>query len=139
MSPIADMLTRIRNAQAVGKEQVSVPFSKVKFQIANILTKSGYVTSVERRKHKGPKSELEVLEIGLKYVPAVKASDGTMGAISGLKMISKPSRRLYTTAKNLKPVRSGYGVSVVSTPKGIMTSQQARKENVGGEIMFEIW
>lgn len=126
------MLTRIRNAQAIGKERVSIPFSKVKFQIANILNKAGYVDSVERRKRKELKSEQEVIDIALKY-------DGALGAISGLRMISRPSRRMYTSAKNLKPVRSGYGLSVVSTPKGIMTSGDARKENVGGEIMFEIW
>ena len=132
MSPIADMLTRIRNAQAVRKERVFVPFSKVKMQIATILSQAGYVDTIERRKRKGPKSEHEFLDIGLKY-------DGILGAISGLKLVSKPSRRMYTSAKNIKPVRSGYGLSVVSTPKGIMTSRQARKENVGGEIMFEIW
>lgn len=139
MSPIADMLTRIRNAQAVGKERVSVPFSKVKFQIANLLNKAGYVSSVERRKRKGPKSEHEMLDIGLRYLPAGQAGDGALGVISGIRMISRPSRRLYTAAKNLKPVRSGFGVAVISTPKGIMTSIQARKANVGGEIMFEIW
>jgi small subunit ribosomal protein S8 len=133
------MLTRIRNAQAVGKERVFVPFSKMKLQIASILSKADYVGAVERRKRKGPKSEHEVLDIGLKYLPAEKAGGRAMGAISGLRMISKPSRRMYTSAKNIRPVRSGYGLSVVSTPKGIMTSSQARKENVGGEVMFEIW
>jgi small subunit ribosomal protein S8 len=126
------MLTRIRNAQAVRKERVFVPFSKVKMRIATILSQAGYVDTIERRKRKGPKSEHEFLDIGLKY-------EGDLGAISGLRLVSKPSRRMYTSAKNIKPVRSGYGLSVVSTPKGIMTSRQARKENVGGEIMFEIW
>lgn len=132
MSPIADMLTRIRNAQAVGKERVFVPFSKMKLEIANILSGAGYVGTVERRKRKGLKSEQEVLDIGLKYADA-------LGAISGIRMISTPSRRIYAGARDLKPVRSGFGMSVVSTPKGIMTSVQARKENVGGEIIFEIW
>lgn len=133
------MLTRIRNAQAVGKERVFVPLSKVKVQIANILSKAGYIGTVERRKRKGPKSEHEMLDIGLKYLPAPKAGEAALGAISGMRMVSKPSRRMYTSARNLKPVRSGFGLSVVSTSKGIMTSRQARKENVGGEVMFEIW
>lgn len=139
MSPIADMLTRIRNAQAVGKERVFVPFSKVKLQIANILSENGYVGSVERRKRKTTKSEHEWLDVTLKYLPAGKAGDRDLGAISGIRMISLPSRRLYTSAKNIKPVRSGFGISIISTPKGIMSSKNARKEKVGGEIMFEVW
>ena len=132
MSPIADMLTRIRNAQAVGKERVFVPFSKVKQQIARILNENGYVGTIERRKRKTIKSEHEWLDVSLKY-------DGGLGAISGLRMISLPFRRLYTSARNIKPVRSGFGIAVISTPRGIMSSKNARKERVGGEIMFEVW
>lgn len=109
-----------------------MPFSKVKQQIATILSENGYVSSVERRKRKTDKSEHEWLDVVLKY-------NGDLGAISGLRLISRPSRRLYTSAKNIKPVRSGFGIAVVSTPKGIMSSKNARKENVGGELMFEVW
>jgi len=132
MSPIADMLTRIRNAQAVRKEHAVVPFSKVKQEIAKILVASGYLLSVERRKRKIGRTEREVLELELKY-------EENVGVISGLRMVSKPSRRLYTAAKNIKPVRSGYGIAIISTPKGLLTSRAARRENVGGEVMFEIW
>ena len=126
------MLTRIRNAQAVGKERVFVPFSKVKLSIAKILVASGYLTSVERRKRKVGKTEREMLDLELKYADEV-------GAISGLRMISTPSRRMYTASRNIKPVRSGFGIAVISTPKGLLSSTDARKQNVGGEIMFEIW
>ena len=126
------MLTRIRNAQAVRKEHAVVPFSKVKQEIAKILVASGYLLSVERRKRKIGRTEREVLELELKY-------EENVGVISGLRMVSKPSRRLYTAAKNIKPVRSGYGIAIISTPKGLLTSRAARRENVGGEVMFEIW
>lgn len=126
------MLVRIQNAQAARKEQVSVPFSKVKFHIATLLKAAGYVGSVERRKRKAVKAELEYIDMDLKY-----ADD--QGAISGIKIVSRPSRHLYTKASELRPVRSGYGSAVISTSKGIMTSQEAKKANLGGEILFEIW
>ena len=132
MDPISDMLIRIKNAQAARKETAAVPFSKVKFQIATLLAEAGYITSVDRKKRKAKKSEVEWLELGLKY-------QDSLGAISGIRIISRPSRHIYTKATQLRPVRSGYGTAVVSTSQGIMTSQQARKANVGGEIMFEIW
>lgn len=132
MDPIADMLTRIRNAQAVQKERTVFPFSKTKLRIATILKEEGYLTAVDQTKLKAGRTEHDVLEVALKY------SDG-LGAISGIKLVSKPSRRLYMGAKDIRPVRSGYGTAIITTPKGIMTSKQARKENVGGEVMFEIW
>lgn len=132
MYPIADMLTTITNAQAVNKESVTLPFSKMKFDIANILKASGYLTGVENKKKKTKKSEHELLFIVLKY-------DEHGPAISGIKMISRPSRRMYIKASQIKPIRSGYGMSVISTPKGIMSSKEARKQKLGGEILFEIW
>jgi len=130
--PIADMLTRIKNAQMVNAEQVSIPASKVKNKIASILKESGFVTHVEKKTRKGRKVEHDYLELTLRYV------DGR-AAISGIRLISRPSRHMYIKAKEIRPVRSGYGVAIVSTPKGIMTSKEALKQNVGGEIMFEIW
>jgi small subunit ribosomal protein S8 len=132
MDPISDMITRIRNAQAVNRERVSVPFSKLKLAIATLLAEAGYVGSVERRKRKARTAEIEYLDIALKYTDGV-------GAISGLRMISSPSRHIYIKSDDIKPVRSGYGMAVVSTPRGVMTSMAARKERVGGEVLFEIW
>ena len=132
MDPISDMLTRIQNAQAARKERVSVPFSKVKYRIATILKEAGYFAGVERRKRKDAKTEFEYIDMDLKY------ADG-LGAISGIRIISRPSRHIYTKASALRPVRSGYGSVVVSTSKGIMTSQDAKKAHLGGEAMFEIW
>ena len=126
------MLTTIMNAQAVNKESVTLPFSKMKFGIANVLKTSGYLAGVERKKRKSKKSELELISATLKY-------DEHGPAISGIKLISRPSRRMYIKTNQIKPVRSGHGMSVVSTPKGIMGSKEARKQKLGGEILFEIW
>ena len=130
--PIADMLIRIKNAQAVGHGEVSIPFSKMKFAIANVLKAAGYVGDVERKKKAYKKSEHEFLVLQLKY-------HEQMGALSGAKMISRQSRRMYIKADEIKPVRSGHGLAIISTPKGIMDSKTARKEHVGGEIICEIW
>ena len=130
--PISDMLIRIKNAQAVGKGQVLIPFSKLKFKIANVLKGEGFISGVEKRKKKSKKSTHDYMELLLKY------NDGR-GAIDGIKIISKPSRRMYVGAKDIKPVRSGYGVSIISTSTGIITSKEAKKKNVGGEILFEIY
>jgi len=132
MDPIADMMTRISNAQAVHNERVLIPFSKMKQRIAQVLSEAGYVAETEKKTKKAKKAEVDWLEIVLKY------EDG-QGAISGIRIVSKPSRHLYERAKDIKQVRSGFGVAVMSTPKGIMTSKEARKENVGGEVLFEIW
>jgi len=132
MDPISDMLTRIKNAQAVGHERVSIPFSNVKLQIATILKEAGYVGDLERRKRTAKRAEVEYLDLALKY-------DDGVGAISGIRIISRPSRHIYIKSDQIKPVRSGFGSAVVSTSKGIMTSQSARKAGLGGEVMFEIW
>ena len=133
MDPISDMLTRITNAQAVGHAKVTMPFSKVKLAIAQLLNQSGYLTGVERTKKTSGTTELEMLELVLKY------DEAKQGAISGVRLISKPSRHLYAGVRDIRPVRSGYGMSVMSTPKGIMSGVMARKEGVGGELLFEIW
>lgn len=130
--PISDMLVQIKNAQAVGHEQVVLPFSKVKFRIAEILKSAGYLSMVERRHKKAAKAEHEYLYLTLKY-------QDNQGALSGIKIISKPSRRMYIKAKEIKPVRSGFGLAIISTPKGIMDSKEARKSGLGGEIICEVW
>ncbi|GAI56387.1 unnamed protein product, partial [marine sediment metagenome] len=115
--PITDMLNRIRNAQAVACPTVNIPFSDLKYEIAKILEKQRFVAKVEK---KGKKMR-RTIEVTLKYLPAealTKGGDANQPVISGLKRISKPGQRIYKKAKELKPVKGGYGVAVVSTPKG---------------------
>jgi len=133
MDPVLNMLVQIKNAQAVGKEQVLVPFSKVKFTIVQILKENNFVGDIEKKKKKARKSELDYLSVMLRY------DDNKQPAISGIKIISRPSRHMYVGAKDIKSVHSGYGIAVISTSKGIMSSKEARKQGIGGEIMFEVW
>lgn len=130
--PISDMLIRIKNAQMAKAEHVLVPASRIKFKIAGILKEAGYIDSVEKKKKKAKKAEHDYLDLSLKY------QDG-LGAISGIKIVSKPSRHIYIKAKDIKPVRSGYGTAVLSTSQGVMMAAQARKQKLGGEVLFEIW
>jgi small subunit ribosomal protein S8 len=132
MDPISDMLTRITNAQAAGHAKVSVPFSGVKLQIAQLLRIAGYVASVERTKRATKKAEHDYLDLELKYTVGV-------GAIAGTRIISRPSRHIYIKATEIRPVRSGYGTAIISTSQGVMLSKEARKAGLGGEVLFEIW
>lgn len=125
VDPIADMLNRIRNAQAVSQSTVIIPFSKLKYKIAEILEKEGFIEKIER---KGRKTK-RTFEITLKQPPV----------ISGSKRVSRPGQRIYLRAKELKPVRGGFGMAVISTSRGLMTNKEARKERLGGEIICEIW
>ncbi|MDP3902332.1 MAG: 30S ribosomal protein S8 [bacterium] len=129
MDTIANMLTSIRNAQAVKKETVSVPYSKIKMEIANLLLKENFIKGAE---HKGKKSN-KVISINLKY------SDDGQPAINGLKRISKPSKRVYVPVSGVRMVKSGYGSQILTTPKGILTNKEARREKVGGEVICEVW
>lgn len=133
MDPISDFLTRITNAQAVRHATLTMPFSKMKLAIATVLAQSGYLAGVERTKRTSGKNEIDMLELTLKY------DENKQGAISGVRLISRPSRHLYAGVREIKPVRSGFGMSVMTTPKGIMSGSAARKEGVGGELLFEIW
>jgi small subunit ribosomal protein S8 len=128
VDPITDMLNRIRNAQAVFHPQVEVPFSNLKFEIAKILEKKGFIEKVEKKGRKIKK----LIEITLKY-------EDKMPVISGLKRISKPGQRVYSPFKKIRPVKGGRGICVVSTSKGIMAGKEARKQKLGGEILCEIW
>lgn len=128
VDPIADMLTRIRNAQAVSHQTVTVPFSKLKFNLAKILEKEGLVKEAATKGRKTRK----VIEIKLKYEKGIPT-------ISGLKRISKPGRRIYLKKKELRPVKQGYGLAIISTPSGLMTNKEARKRGLGGEVLCEIW
>ena len=126
---VTDLIIRIKNAQAARKESLKVPFSNLNFAVSEILAKNNYVESAAK-KGRMPK---RIIEIKLKY-----DKDGK-GAISGVKLLSVPSRQLYKGYKKLTRVLQGYGLGVVSTPKGLMTNQEAKKSKVGGQLLCEIW
>ncbi len=127
--PIADMITRIRNAGRAKFNSVDIPGSKLKVELARVLKDEGMI-----RNYKFLKDDKQgLLRVYLKYGP-----DQTC-TIYGLERVSKPSRRVYTKSKDLKPVLNGMGIAVISTSKGIMTDKQARKQNVGGEVLCKIW
>ncbi len=126
--PITDMLNQIRNAQAVDKTDITILHSKIKQEIANILSKEGFVGEVK----KATVGSKKMLKIVLKY-------DNGIPAIAGLKRISKPGQRIYAASLDIKKVHGGYGISVVSTSRGLMTSKEARKHKLGGEIICNIW
>ncbi|MFA5392333.1 MAG: 30S ribosomal protein S8 [Candidatus Paceibacterota bacterium] len=127
--PISDMLTRIRNAQAVKKTTVIIPFSKLKWAILEVLKKQGFIKDIE----KVGRSNKKIIEVNLKY-----RKDGSP-RISILKRISKSSRRAYVNAKKIWFFKHGFGISVITTSKGIMTDKEARKEKLGGEVLLEIY
>ncbi len=127
--PVGDLIVRLTNAGAVRKESVSVPYSKLKHAVVDKLVERGYAVSAKMQGKKVKKT----LEVALKY-----NADGS-AFIRGVKRVSKPGRRLYTNATGIHPVKFGKGLMILSTPKGILTGDEARKENVGGEQMFIIW
>jgi len=133
--PITDMLNRIRNAQAVLKETVSMPFSNFKYEIAKILESNKFIEKVEKRGRK----ESKILEITLKYHKDEDTKKKTTPVILGLRRVSKPGQRIYSGSRNIKPVKGGYGVAIVSTSKGLMIEKEARRQKLGGEIICEIW
>lgn len=125
---IADMLTRIRNALRAKHETVSVPASKEKMEIARILLEEGYITSYE------------IVDAGnFKNINIVLKYDEQGSVIQGLKRISKPGLRVYASAEKLPRVLNGLGIAIISTPKGVMTDKEARKNNVGGEVIAYVW
>lgn len=126
--PISDMLTRIRNAQAVRKLTVEIPYSKLKKEIATILEQEGYVQGSEVVSE----GVIKALKVQLQY-------EDKKGRITSLTRISKPGRRVYCSYKELPRVLNGLGIAIISTPKGLMTNQTARKEKVGGEVLCEIY
>jgi len=127
--PIADLLTRIRNGAHARKEQVDVPWSKVKARLVEVLTAEGFLKEhsiIEQGEHR-------VLRVWLKYDSQNKP------VIVGLKRVSKPSLRVYVGAREIPAVRRGLGINIVSTPAGIITDREASKRNVGGELMCSVW
>ncbi len=127
--PIADMLTRIRNASMVKQKQVVMPSSKMKVGIARILTEEGFIDGYGLTDEK-PQANLVVR---LKYTAQGRP------VITGLERVSRPGRRYYSGAKDIPWVRSGLGINIVSTPKGLMTGRKARRERLGGEILCNVW
>ena len=127
--PIADMLTRIRNASAAKHKTVDVPASKMKKAIADILYNEGYIKSVEEIANENQ----GILRIALKY------DENGAKVIAGIKRISKPGLRVYASAEKLPKVLNGLGIALISTSKGIKTDKEARKENIGGEVLAYIW
>ena len=128
--PIADFLTRIRNAAAAKHQRVDVPVSKLKTEIARILKEEGYISTfklVDENKSR------KLLRVFLKYTPDRRS------VITGLKRVSRPGARLYVGATDIKPVVGGLGISILTTPKGLMSGRSARKAKTGGELLCEVW
>jgi small subunit ribosomal protein S8 len=128
MDQIANMMNMIKNSGRANHESVVVPYSKVKHAIADCLVKEGFLKSVSKKTKKG----FPTLELALVYV------DG-QPKITGTERVSKSSCRVYKGVKEIRPTRNGYGLTVLTTPKGILTDKQARKEMVGGEVLFKLW
>jgi len=126
--PITDMLNQIKSAQAVGKTEVLLPLSQIKSDIADILSKEGFLGEVK----KTTKEKQKVLKITLKYENGVPA-------IAGFKRVSKPGQRIYSGFSKIKKVRGGYGMAIITTSKGLMTNNEARKQKIGGEIICQVW
>ena len=127
--PIADMLTRIRNANAVRHKVVSVPASRLKRQIAEVLKREGFISGYDLIEDK----KQGVLRIKLKYGP-----DGEK-VITRIVRESKPGKREYRPVKELKPILGGTGISIISTPKGVLSDRECRKQNIGGEYLCTVW
>ncbi len=126
--PIADLLTRIRNAIGAGHKELDLPASKAKKRIADILVREGFIAGCEFREH-GPQG---LLHIDLKW-------QGGQAAIEGLKRVSRPGQRRYAKGNDIPKVRNGLGIMIVSTSQGMMTDRAARKAGVGGELICSVW
>ena len=126
--PIGDMLAQIRNAGGAKKASFSLPYSKLRFAVATALLKEGYIASVVKK----GKKVVRLMEIGLLY-------SAGKPRVSGTARLSKPSRRVYYGVDDIKQVRQGYGLLMLSTPEGILSGSEAKKKKVGGEALFKIW
>jgi small subunit ribosomal protein S8 len=133
LDPIAEMLARINNAQMAGHKEVSVRTSKVKFAIAKILEKEGFVESANIEKGE----KIDSVKIILKYRPISKTK--IIPAIKGIKKISKEGQRRYLRSKDIKQVKSNFGIGIISTSRGVMTNHEAKKAGLGGEYLCEVW
>ena len=127
--PVADMLTRIRNAQLARHPKVDVPASKLKMDIARILKEEGFITNFKLAEDGAKRS----IRIYLKYTP------GSVPLISRIERVSRPGCRVYVGSQEVPRVLGGLGINILTTPKGVMTGSSARKENVGGEVLCQVW
>jgi small subunit ribosomal protein S8 len=127
--PVADMLTRIRNAQLARHPKVDVPASKLKMDISRILKEEGFITNFKLAEDGAKRS----IRIYLKYTP------GNVPLISRIERVSRPGCRVYVGSKEVPRVLGGLGINILTTPKGVMTGSTARKENVGGEVLCQVW
>lgn len=128
--PIADMMTRVRNANRMKFRSVNAQLSSVNLEIVKVLKRAGYISGFDVKKDQNKK---DILKIYLKY------TDTKERVIQDLQRVSKPGRRIYVSSKKIPKVVNGFGVAIVSTPRGIMTDKEARLQNVGGEIICNIW
>lgn len=126
--PISDMLTRIRNAQAVKKAALALPYSNIKFAIAKILEKEGFIVKAVMT----TESKFPMIQIDLKYT-------NNLPAIQSIQRISRPGRRVYTKSEDLRSILSGLGISIVSTSNGLMTNKEAHARRLGGEVICEVY
>lgn len=128
--PIADMLTRVRNANRMKFRSVNARLSRMNLEIVKVLKRTGYISGFDVKKDANKR---DVLKIYLKY------TDTKGRVIQDLQRVSKPGRRIYVSSKKIPKVYNGFGVAIVSTPRGIMTDKEARQQNVGGEIVCNVW
>jgi small subunit ribosomal protein S8 len=129
--PVADMLTAIRNAQAVHKETVKVPYSDFKYRLAHVLKEGGYIADVEKKERRN--RALPSLIVTLKY-----DAEGA-GVIRGIKRMSTPGKRWYVKSGELHGVKGGLGLAIVSTPEGLMAAKEAKEKKAGGEYVCQVW
>jgi len=129
MDPLANFFSQIKNAQMVNKETLKVPYTKLKLAVAELLIKAGYLESIEKQ---GREVSRRMLVVRLKQ-------NQGQPAISGIKKVSKLGQRVYLPHKKIWPVKSGCGLAIISTSKGLMTNQEARKQGLGGEVICEVW
>ncbi len=128
MDSISNALTLIRNAQAVSKEKVKIPFSNLVWEVIKILKRKEFIEDTNKRGRKLKK----IIEVQIKYV-------NDKPFIRGLERVSKPGQRIYTSNQDIRPVKDGFGIMIVSTSKGLMTGQEAKRKGLGGEILCKIW
>ena len=127
--PIADMLTKVRNASSIGHETVNIPASKLKWEIIRILKDEGYIKDYKKDSEGG----FDTIKVFLKY------DDGERGVIHGIERISTPGRRVYSGYRNMPRVFNGYGTIIVSTSKGVVTGRHAKANQLGGELICKVW
>ncbi len=131
MDPIADLLNRIRNSNTRLKDRVDVPYSKLKLEIVRILKEEGFIANFKSLYNQGGKSG--TIRVFLKYSPTKEA------VIRGLKRVSKPGLRVYRSYTDIPRARSGFAVTILSTPSGVLTDRQAKEKKVGGEVLCQVW